>query len=54
MELFIRLVNGEPFEHPIMGDNFREAFPHIDTDNLPSEFARFLRVAVALAARLRQ
>jgi hypothetical protein len=46
MELFIRIVDGAPFEHPIMGDNFREAFPHIDTENLPPEFARFVRVAI--------
>jgi hypothetical protein len=44
MELFIRIQNGQPFEHPIMGDNFRAAFPHIDTNNLPAEFARFVRV----------
>jgi len=45
MELFIRIQNGQPFEHPIMEDNFRQAFPHIDTNNLPAEFARFVRVA---------
>jgi hypothetical protein len=44
MELFIRIQNGQPFEHPIMGDNFRAAFPDVDTNNLPSEFARFVRV----------
>lgn len=44
MELYIRIVDGQPFEHPIFGDNFREAFPEIDTNNLPSEFARFERV----------
>lgn len=44
MELFIRIVDGMPFEHPILGDNFRQAFPHIDTNNLPPEFARFERV----------
>ena len=45
MELFIQIQNGVPFEHPIMGDNFRAAFPHIDVNNLPSEFAKFERVA---------
>ena len=45
MELFIRIQNGQPFEHPIMGDNFRQAFPDVDTNNLPAEFARFVRVA---------
>jgi hypothetical protein len=27
-----------------MGDNFRQAFPTIDTGNLPPEFARFKRI----------
>ena len=41
MELYIRIKDGKPFEHPIMGDNFRAAFPEIDINNLPSEFMRF-------------
>lgn len=44
MELFIRIKDGQPFEHPILGDNFRQAFPDVDTNNLPAEFARFVRV----------
>lgn len=44
MELFIRIKNGQPFEHPILGSNFRQAFPEIDTDNLPPEFVRFERI----------
>lgn len=44
MELFIRLQDGQPLEHPIFADNFREAFPDVDTANLPPEFARFTRV----------
>jgi len=44
MELFIRLLDGQPFEHPIMGDNFRQAFPNIDTNNLPDNFAKFERI----------
>ena len=44
MELFIRIKDGQPFEHPILGDNFRQAFPHVDTNNLPPEFARFVRI----------
>ena len=44
MEFFIKIVDGQPFEHPILGDNFREAYPDIDTANLPSNFARFERV----------
>ena len=44
MELFIRIKDGQPFEHPIFGDNFREAFPDVDVNNLPPEFSRFERV----------
>lgn len=44
MELYIRIVNGQPFEHPILGDNFRQAFPEIDVVNLPPEFAKFERL----------
>jgi hypothetical protein len=44
MELYIQIRDGQPFEHPIMGENFRSAFPHIDVDNLPPEFARFERI----------
>lgn len=44
MELLIRIVNGEPFEHPIFIENFVQAFPDVDTNNLPPEFARFERI----------
>jgi hypothetical protein len=44
MELFIRIKDGQPFKHPILGDNFRQAFPDVDVNNLPPEFARFERV----------
>ena len=44
MELFIRIKDGQPFEHPIMGDNFLQAFPDVDTNNLPAGFAKFIRV----------
>lgn len=44
MRLFIRLVDGQPFEHPIFEDNFKDAFPDIDLDNLPPEFAEFQRI----------
>lgn len=43
MRLFIRLNDGVPFEHPIIEDNFRQAYPDIDLNNLPSEFIEFIR-----------
>lgn len=44
MELYIRLQNGQPVDHPIIGDNFRQAFPDVDVNNLPDWVARFERV----------
>mgnify|MGYP003660235637 CR=1 FL=1 len=44
MDFFIRIHDGQPFEHPIVGDNFREVFPDIDPENPPSEFASFTRI----------
>ena len=44
MNLFIRIVDGQPFEHPIFEDNFKQAFPDVDLNNLPSEFLKFVRV----------
>ena len=46
MEFYIRIKDGQPFEHPIAGENFCQAFPHVDTNNLPPEFAKFIRVDV--------
>jgi len=44
MKLFIRIKDGQPFEHPIFEDNFIQAFPGVDIENLPPEFALFERV----------
>ena len=44
MNLFIRIVDGNVFEHPIMEENFKQAFIGIDTENLPKGFAKFVRV----------
>ena len=44
MMCIIRIVDGKPFEHPIMLDNFQEAFPTIDLNNpLPQGYAWFER-----------
>lgn len=44
MRLFIQIRDGQPFEHPILDENMREAYPHIDQNNLPETFAEFIRV----------
>jgi len=44
MNLYIKIVDGQPFEHPITEENLQHAYPHIDLTNLPPNFARFERV----------
>ena len=44
LELYIQIRDGQPHEHPIFADNFRAAFPDVDTENLPNTFAKFVRV----------
>jgi hypothetical protein len=44
MNLYIQLQNGEPVNHPIMEDNLKQAFPEMDLNNLPENFARFERI----------
>lgn len=44
MKLFIQIKDGQPYEHPIMDWNMRDAFPDVDFDNLPEGFANFIRV----------
>jgi hypothetical protein len=44
LELYIQIRDGQPHEHPIFADNFRAAFPDVDTQNLPDTFAKFIRV----------
>lgn len=43
-QLFIKIVDGQPFGHPMLEENLLQAFPHVDVNNLPPEFARFERV----------
>lgn len=50
MNLYIRIRDGQPFEHPIMEDNFFQAFPDVDVNNLPSDFAKFVRLPCPNAA----
>lgn len=44
MKLIIKIQDNIPNEHPILLDNFIQAFPNVDISNLPKEFAWFERV----------
>ena len=43
MNLYIRIVDGEIFEHPIVEENMIMAFPDVDLNNLPPEVCKFER-----------
>jgi hypothetical protein len=44
MSFYIRIKDGVPFEHPLTEHNLKQAFPLVDINNLPSEFAKFERI----------
>ena len=44
MQLIIQIKDGKPYEHPILLENFQQAFPSININNLPEQFAWFERV----------
>lgn len=44
MKLYIQIRDGQPYEHPIIEWNFKQAFPDIDVNNLPPEYCPFVRV----------
>lgn len=44
MKLYIRMVDGKPYEHPITEVNMRQAFRKVNLDNLPPDFLPFERV----------
>ena len=46
MRKFIQIVDGKPHQHPVLESNMRMAFPKIDLDNLPQQWAEFIRVPV--------
>jgi len=46
MKLYIKVENGQPIDHPMIEENFIQAFPDIDVNNLPSNFVEFVRVPI--------
>lgn len=47
MKCIIRIVDGLPFEHPIVLENFMQAFPEVDLNQpLPDGFAWFERTSI--------
>lgn len=41
MNLYIKIKDGQPFEHPILEENLLQAYPGIDLNNLPNDISRF-------------
>ena len=44
MDFYIRIQNGRPVDHPIAVDNMRSPYPNVDLDNLPNDWAGFVRL----------
>lgn len=44
MDLYIKVLTNRPTDHPITRENMESAFPYVDLDNLPSGWAKFIRV----------
>lgn len=44
MELFIRVKDGKPFEHPLLLANLEQAIPGFDKNKPPEGYASFIRV----------
>jgi hypothetical protein len=44
MNLYIQIVDGAPFEHPILESNLLDAFPGINLDDPASGYAKFVRL----------
>jgi hypothetical protein len=42
--MYIKILNGQPDGHPILADNFTTAHPDIDINNLPDDWAPFIRL----------
>lgn len=43
MILYIRIRDGQPFEHPLTVETMELAFPQVDLNNLPADFMPFER-----------
>jgi hypothetical protein len=48
MKLYIRIKDGIPHEHPMLEENILSAFPNIDLNNLPHDWAEFKRIEVPI------
>ena len=45
MKFYIKIENGQPIQHPHIEENMISAYPEVDLNNLPSNWAKFERVA---------
>lgn len=45
MKLYIKLLNNKPVDHPITRENMETAYPEVDLEKLPYDWAEFERVA---------
>ena len=46
MKLYIKIKDGIPEGHPLLEENLISAFPEIDLNNLPDDWAEFQRISI--------
>jgi hypothetical protein len=44
IDLYIKIIDGLPFEHPVLEENLLQMYPDIDLNNLPDNIAKFTRL----------
>jgi hypothetical protein len=44
-DLYIKLLNGKPVDHPVTRENIISIYPGFNFDNLPDSWAKFIRVS---------
>ena len=48
MKLYIKIKDGIPDGHPMIEENILSAFPNVDLNNLPDNWAEFKRIEVPI------
>lgn len=43
MDLYIKVEDGNPVDHPILGENLRNFYPDLSEDNIPEGYVKFIR-----------
>lgn len=54
MELYIKVQDNTPVDHPILGDNLRHFYSDLSEDNIPEGYAKFVRKPIPTVERFKR